>query len=192
VAKHTQWFYFRDGTAHGPFSPGEMRELARSGTLLASDLLWRPGMDRQRPAGQSTSLWADEESARGGDGVLPGRRSTWAWIGAALVGSVLVLAALLMVVALSLQHSRATAVVPPRGPAPAVAGAGAGAGRGDVATGPSAHDEAVRRPSAGVALDQREAEGEVAPAIEASATLPTPAAVPTSTPPPTRAAGDDF
>jgi hypothetical protein len=188
VAKHTQWFYFRDGTAHGPFSPGEMRELARSGTLLASDLLWRPGMDRQRPAGQSTSLWADEESARGGDGVLPGPRSTWTWIGAALVGSVLVLAMLLMVVALSLQHSRATAVVPPRGPGPTVPAAG----RGDVATGPSALDEAVRRPSAEVALDHHEAEGEVAPAIEASATLPTPAAVPTSGPPPSRAAGDDF
>lgn len=183
MARRRQWFYFRDGTAHGPFSAGEMRDLARSGTLLESDLLWRPGMDRQRPAGQSTSLWADDGPDVAADRDGPEPRSMRMWIGAALVGVALVLTVFVVIVLVSLQHSRATAVVPPREvpPTPAVDASGSEAA-------PAVPDEvAGRRPVVG-AVEPRDTAGAAASAVE-DAAVPT---APAEPPAPARKAGDDF
>lgn len=185
MARRRQWFYFRGGTAHGPFSSGEMRDLARSGALLESDLLWRPGMDRQRPAGQSTSLWADDDADSDGDAAAPGPRSTRTWMGAALVGVAIVLSTLLVVAGLSHQHSRATAVVPPRdGPAPVAASTAAAPPQApDVADIPGVPGGG--RPVGAAEGPDDEARA-AARAAEDAADPPVPA------PAPARAAGDDF
>lgn len=54
--KPPRWFYTRKGGQRGPFSTGEMAELARSGDLLKSDLVWRLGFGEWLEAGSVPEL----------------------------------------------------------------------------------------------------------------------------------------
>ncbi len=222
MAKSREWFYFRDGTPHGPFSSKEIRRLAQSGTLVESDLLWRPGMDRQRPAGESTNLWvrgtqeahrSDEPDESGdlddsyaSDTTLElgsmvetarsDRRSLRMVIGAALVGVALLLSTLLIIAGLSHQHSRATATTPPRaGPLPGRPAAPPAESRQPVpvAEPPPPDPEEVAVSAAAVAAVKPDA-SPVAPVPdkEDAATPSVPVAPPPPAPRPARAAGDDF
>src|SRR5262245_34323265 len=53
-----QWFYTSDGQQVGPVSLLELRELASSGRLQPSDLVWKEGMFQWMPAGQTRGLFA--------------------------------------------------------------------------------------------------------------------------------------
>ncbi len=44
------WYYLSGDQQHGPVSAGRLHQLARSGTLLPEDLVWREGMDDWLPA----------------------------------------------------------------------------------------------------------------------------------------------
>lgn len=220
MAKSREWFYFRDGTPRGPFSSKEIRRLARSGTLVESDLLWRPGMERQRPAGESTNLWArgTQETQRGDepdesgdiDGshdtdttheagscvetAQPGRRSLRMVIGATLVGLGLLLSALLIVAGLSHQHSRATATTPPRaGPLPGRPAAPPAESREPVSVTepPPADSEEVAVSAVAVAAVKPDAGPVAAVPDEENAATSVPVAPPPA-PRPARLAGDDF
>ena len=53
----TEWFIYRDDRRQGPYSSAEIRRRARSGELHHDDLLWKEGMGRKRPAGESAKLF---------------------------------------------------------------------------------------------------------------------------------------
>ena len=53
----TEWFYARGDQKHGPVSSAELGQLARSGKLLRTDLIWKEGMSQWRPAGESAKLF---------------------------------------------------------------------------------------------------------------------------------------
>ena len=40
-----EWHYTQNGNQHGPVSSSELKQLAASGKLLPSDLVWKEGMD---------------------------------------------------------------------------------------------------------------------------------------------------
>jgi hypothetical protein len=50
-----EYFFEQDGHQHGPFSPAQMKELAASGRLRPTDLVWKEGMNRT-PAAQVQGL----------------------------------------------------------------------------------------------------------------------------------------
>jgi len=47
------WYYTIDGQQHGPVSPDELRQLAASGRLKPTDMLWREGYPQWVPAGRT-------------------------------------------------------------------------------------------------------------------------------------------
>ena len=53
----TEWFYARGDQKQGPVSSAELGQLARSGKLLRTDLIWKEGMSQWRPAGESAKLF---------------------------------------------------------------------------------------------------------------------------------------
>lgn len=59
-----KWYFSRDGVEQGPLSSSELRALARSGELLETDLLWKEGMEKWRPAGEAGRLFRDGDSRR--------------------------------------------------------------------------------------------------------------------------------
>lgn len=59
----SEWLYSRDGEDFGPVSSAELKQLAVTGKLLRTDLLWKEGMADWKPADQFPKLFPDEESA---------------------------------------------------------------------------------------------------------------------------------
>ncbi|MBX3399276.1 MAG: DUF4339 domain-containing protein [Gemmataceae bacterium] len=53
----SEWFYAVDGSKHGPVSSKELTDLARSGKLLPTALVWKEGMDGWKPAGKVKGLF---------------------------------------------------------------------------------------------------------------------------------------
>lgn len=51
-----QWFYARDGQAHGPISETALREMLSRGEVGAVDLVWRDGMANWEFAGRVPGL----------------------------------------------------------------------------------------------------------------------------------------
>jgi hypothetical protein len=49
-ARANQWYLFRDGQQHGPFTDADVANFARLGQLHANDLIWREGFANWRPA----------------------------------------------------------------------------------------------------------------------------------------------
>jgi hypothetical protein len=45
-----EWYYAKDGTKHGPITVQQLKELAASGELRPSDLVWTQGQDEWKPA----------------------------------------------------------------------------------------------------------------------------------------------
>ena len=65
-----QWYYAHGGERLGPVSQEQLRELASSGQLQASDLVWQEGMADWTPAGEVGGLLP--EAAAAGPPPVPG------------------------------------------------------------------------------------------------------------------------
>lgn len=50
------WFYARNGQQTGPVTLEQLVELARSGQVVAQDLVWTAGMPQWQPAGSTAAL----------------------------------------------------------------------------------------------------------------------------------------
>ena len=46
------WYYSVEGCSHGPVTERSLAELARSGTVGAGTLIWRPGLEEWEPVSQ--------------------------------------------------------------------------------------------------------------------------------------------
>jgi hypothetical protein len=70
-----QWYYSHEGQELGPVSAAQLKQLAEDGSLKATDLVWREGMDDWAPAGQVKGLVAafvpDAPPSRGGAKAAP-------------------------------------------------------------------------------------------------------------------------
>jgi hypothetical protein len=53
-----EWYYERDGQRHGPFSAGQLRQLAADGRLQTHHLLWKEGMQKKVPARSVKGLFS--------------------------------------------------------------------------------------------------------------------------------------
>jgi hypothetical protein len=53
-----QWYYLKSGKQTGPVSGAELQQLASSGALLATDMVWRHGMPTWLPAEKLKGLFA--------------------------------------------------------------------------------------------------------------------------------------
>ena len=53
-----EWHYSKDGQEHGPVSASDLKNLAKSGALLPSDLIWKEGMAEWKPASNVKGLFA--------------------------------------------------------------------------------------------------------------------------------------
>jgi hypothetical protein len=51
------WFVARNGESLGPYTSDALRQMAESGELQHTDLLWKDGMKDWRPAGDSKGLF---------------------------------------------------------------------------------------------------------------------------------------
>jgi len=51
------WYYEIDGQQHGPVSAGQLRQLATTGELQPSHLIWKEGMPKKVPAGSAKALF---------------------------------------------------------------------------------------------------------------------------------------
>lgn len=58
-----QWYYTRQGQRFGPLNTEQMRQLAVTGQLQQSDLVWTDGMAEWTPAGRFTQLFAAAAAA---------------------------------------------------------------------------------------------------------------------------------
>lgn len=58
------WYFTRDGKAMDPVSEAKLKDLAASGELLPSDLVWTEGMSKWVRAGSNSELFGDRESRR--------------------------------------------------------------------------------------------------------------------------------
>jgi hypothetical protein len=54
----SKWYYSKDGQRHGPVSSSEVMNLANSGDLLPTDLLWKEGMAEWEPAINARGLFS--------------------------------------------------------------------------------------------------------------------------------------
>src|SRR5438552_10557228 len=52
-----QWFVARNGQKVGPFTPGELKQLADAGLLQPSEMIWTEGMSRWVEASQFAVLF---------------------------------------------------------------------------------------------------------------------------------------
>jgi hypothetical protein len=59
----SEWHYSRDGEDFGPVSSAELKQLAATGKLLRTDVLWKEGMTEWKPAGEFRKLFPEEETA---------------------------------------------------------------------------------------------------------------------------------
>ncbi len=65
-----QWYCNRGSKRFGPFSPAQLKQLARDGKLRPTDLLWKEGMPQPVPAGRAGALFpnaAAEKQSGGGE-----------------------------------------------------------------------------------------------------------------------------
>ena len=60
-----EWHYSKDGQQHGPVSASDLKNLAKSGDLLPTDLIWKEGMAEWKPASNVKGLFsATPESSK--------------------------------------------------------------------------------------------------------------------------------
>lgn len=53
----SEWFFAHNGVQQGPVSLDSLRQLAATGQLKSSDLVWTAGMGAWRPAGQRAEIF---------------------------------------------------------------------------------------------------------------------------------------
>lgn len=96
------WYVSRSGERRGPHTSDALRQMARSGELHHTDLLWKDGMKEWRPAGESKGLFprpeteADAETESGAETRVSSSPTNPPSVAAALFVSVLFLAALVL------------------------------------------------------------------------------------------------
>jgi hypothetical protein len=72
----SEWHYTRNGQqAPEPVSSSGLRQLASSGQLLPTDLVWQEGMPNWMPASSVKGLFGDRAVARSGELPVPGKSS---------------------------------------------------------------------------------------------------------------------
>ena len=64
-----EWHYSNDGQEHGPVSASVLKNLAKSGALLPSDLIWKEGMAEWTPAGKVKGLFVSPAEVAGPKGL---------------------------------------------------------------------------------------------------------------------------
>ena len=80
-----EWFYTQQGQQQGPVSAGQLKQLAISGRLLPTDLVWKEGMANWVPASSTRGLFpqspasgaaapASARAARSGSGPTSARK----------------------------------------------------------------------------------------------------------------------
>jgi hypothetical protein len=67
----TEWFYSQDDQQKGPVSFAELTQLARSGELQPTDLVWNAGMSQWQPASTFPTLFTTPSAATGGNPYAP-------------------------------------------------------------------------------------------------------------------------
>ena len=55
-----EWYYARNKKQHGPVSSAGLKELAQSGELRPTDLIWKEGLPEWTPASSIKNLFPDE------------------------------------------------------------------------------------------------------------------------------------
>ena len=58
-----EWFYRKGDNKHGPVDTASLREMAASGELGPSDLIWREGLAQWVPAGKAKGLFSTSASS---------------------------------------------------------------------------------------------------------------------------------
>ena len=53
-----EWHYSKDGQQHGPVSASDLKNLAKSGDLMPTDLIWKEGMAEWKPASNVKGLFS--------------------------------------------------------------------------------------------------------------------------------------
>ena len=53
-----EWYYSKDGQQHGPVSASVLKNLAKTGNLLPTDLIWKEGMAEWKPASNIKGLFS--------------------------------------------------------------------------------------------------------------------------------------
>lgn len=59
-----RWFFQRHQETFGPFSIEELRKLADTGKIMATDLVWREGMENTYPAKSVYGLFSTERQSQ--------------------------------------------------------------------------------------------------------------------------------
>jgi hypothetical protein len=132
----SKWFFYRADERHGPYSSSEIRRLARSGELLHTDLLWREGMRRKRPAGESSNLFPRGQHPN--HEAAPARADWETWLddvqlspAIGLIGGLVALAALFSWLVIAGLRTDTVGDRPPPVSRPAVGGMDDGTSTGD-------------------------------------------------------------
>jgi hypothetical protein len=55
----TQWYYTDQGQRRGPVSPEQLKQLATSGRIQPSDMVWKQGMAQWAAASEIKGLWPE-------------------------------------------------------------------------------------------------------------------------------------
>jgi hypothetical protein len=58
------WYYSRDGKSYGPFVLESLQQLAATGHLRLTDLLWKDGMKEWKPAAATKELFQTPKAKR--------------------------------------------------------------------------------------------------------------------------------
>ena len=70
----SEWHYAKDGARLGPVPSQRLKELAASGELAPTDLVWKEGLPEWRPASTLKGLFPDVQAKPGGPPPLPPAR----------------------------------------------------------------------------------------------------------------------
>lgn len=70
VTEQAEWYYTHDGQQFGPLSWSQFRQLAASGQLRRTDMVWKNGMQGWAPASIVADLFLDNPSS--GTSLIPG------------------------------------------------------------------------------------------------------------------------
>ncbi len=59
----TEWYYAKGDKKHGPVSSKQLKQLARTGELLPTDLVWKEGAADWKPAKLLNGLFPETKQA---------------------------------------------------------------------------------------------------------------------------------
>src|SRR5262249_46293119 len=59
-----EWFFSKNGQQHGPVGSQRLKELASTGTIAPTDLIWREGMAEWQPASKIRDLFSTKSQEK--------------------------------------------------------------------------------------------------------------------------------